>query len=154
MSGLLPRPAHSTSRSNNLKRNASGELHGNTSSNYGGQSATKKMKVNEKESLATAYGKPATVMSSTLVDTTLMVPPASSTTVSLSHFSGTWKLDTETSETLYSYLHAMGVSDLAIEAAMKAEAEDDTYQIIAIVQSHMEQKFTITRKSRMSDKTM
>ena len=48
----------------------------------------------------------------------------------------------------------MGVSDLAIEAAMKAEAEDDSYQIIAIVQSHMEQKFTITRKSRMSDKTM
>lgn len=112
------------------------------------------MKVNEKESLATAYGKPATVMSSTSVDATLTLPPPSSTTVSLSHFSGTWKLDTARSETLYSYLHAMGVSDLAIEAAMKAEAEDDSYQIIAIVQSHMEQKFTITRKSRMSDKTM
>ena len=53
----------------------------------------------------------------------------------------------------FRYLHAMGVSDLAIEAAMKAEAEDETYHIISIVQSHLEQKYTITRKSRMSDTT-
>ena len=54
---------------------------------------------------------------------------------------------------IFRYLHAMGVSDLAIEAAMKAEAEDETYHIISIVQSHLEQKYTITRKSRMSDTT-
>ena len=47
----------------------------------------------------------------------------------------------------------MGVSDLAIEAAMKAETEDETYHIIDIVQKNMEQKFTIKRKSRMSDTT-
>ena len=52
------------------------------------------------------------------------------------------------------YLHAMGVSDLAIEAAMKAEGEGDTYHIIDVVSSHMEQKLTVTRKSRMSDVTM
>ena len=41
----------------------------------------------------------------------------------------------------------MGVSDLAIEAAMKAEAEDQTYHIIDIVQSNMEQKgFALERK--------
>ena len=51
------------------------------------------------------------------------------------------------------YLHAMGVSDLAIEAAMKAEAEDQTYHIIDIVQSNMEQKLIIHRKSRMADTT-
>ena len=47
----------------------------------------------------------------------------------------------------------MGVSDLAIEAAMKAEAEDQTYHIIDIVQSNMEQKLIIHRKSRMADTT-
>lgn len=81
-----------------------------------------------------------------------MEPPTSAT-ITLAHFTGTWKLDTAKSETLYSYLHAMGVSDLAIEAAMKAEAEDQTYHIIDIVQSNMEQKLIIHRKSRMADTT-
>jgi hypothetical protein len=59
------------------------------------------MKVNEKQALATAYGKPATVLKIDQFEHEVLTPPQSSA-LSLSHFSGTWKLDTEKSETLYS----------------------------------------------------
>jgi hypothetical protein len=83
---------------NKNKRSPESELH---TSNAYGASAAKKMKVNEKESLATAYGKPATVLGADQRTHEKMVPPKSAP-ISLSHFSGTWKLDTEKSETLYS----------------------------------------------------
>ena len=83
---------------NKNKRSATDELH--TTGAYGA-SAAKKMKVNEKQSLAMAYGKPATVLA--LNDTTHdSLTPPNSTAISVSHFSGTWKLDSQKSETLYS----------------------------------------------------
>ena len=112
------------------------------------------MKTNEKKPLATAYGRPATVIMGPgpdLSEETVQLPKSAD--VTLRHFTGTWKLDPKKSETLYAYLKAMGVSDLAIEAAMKAEAEEDTLHIID-VQGGPNAKFTITRRSRLSDKTL
>ena len=80
------------------KRGAPSEIH--PEDGYTG-SVVKKMKVNEKESLATAYGKPATVLATATNSHEAMHPPTSAP-ISLSHFSGTWKLDTVKSETLYS----------------------------------------------------
>lgn len=134
------------------KRVAGNELH--TKAEHGA-SAAKKLKTNAKQSLAMAYGKPATVVlgvGGKLSEEDAKLPD-SAADVTLRHFTGTWRLDTEKSETLYAYLKAMGVSDLAIEAAMKAEAEGDTLHIID-VHGGPDAKFTITRRSRMSDKTM
>ena len=89
---------HQVGLRKNNKRGASDELH--TSGAYGA-AAAKKMKVNEKQALATAYGKPATVLKIDQFEHEVLTPPQSSA-LSLSHFSGTWKLDTEKSETLYS----------------------------------------------------
>ena len=103
-----------------------------------------------------AYGKPATVLlgsGNEISEEKLSKLPDSAADITLRHFTGTWRLDTARSETLYAYLKAMGVSDLAIEAAMKSEADGDTLHIID-VHGGQDAKFTITRRSRMSDKTM
>jgi hypothetical protein len=117
----------------------------------GKSSKNKKSKTNSRKRAAPVYwGKPASIYvggQSLALESAKL--PESAKGVAVQDFDGTWKLDTDKSETLEAYLKTMGVTEIACEAAMKAEKQYATYHVITIEN----EKYTVSRKSRMANRT-
>ena len=117
----------------------------------GKSSKSKKSKHNNRKRAPPVYwGKPASIYvggQSLALESAKL--PESAKAVSVQDFDGTWKLDTDKSETLEAYLKTMGVTEIACEAAMKAEKQYATYHVITIEGD----KYTVSRKSRMANRS-
>ena len=117
----------------------------------GKNSKNKKSKTNNRKRAAPVYwGKPASIYvggQSLALESAKL--PESAKGVTVQDFDGTWKLDTDKSETLEAYLKTMGVTEIACEAAMKAEKQYATYHVITI----QGDKYSVSRKSRMANRT-
>jgi hypothetical protein len=95
------------------------------------------------------WGKPANVYVGGQASSLDNVKPPESAAVVLQDFDGSWKLDSSNSETLEAYLKTMGVTEIACEAAMKAEKQYATFHIIDINGD----EYRVSRKSRMANRT-
>ena len=78
-------------------------------------------------------------------------PPADPSTPVDPCLTGTWLLDKERSEPMHEYFRAMGLPELAIEAAAKAEVDFDTWNVV----TQHEDRFCIKKHGRLihSDET-